>query len=88
MPAIPSRHTASAQIDETKVRHPSYAPGIDGDAPYRYERVFFGCTLANPENQPWEPARRPPRGLKNRMQRRRSSPSAAQYAPYEQQPEP
>ena len=71
MPAILSRHAASAQIDESKPRHPSYAPGIDGDAPYTYVRVFFGCTLDDPEKQPWEPARKYPRGLKNRLRRQR-----------------
>ena len=70
---IHSRHAASAQIDTSKPRHPRYAPGIDGDAPYTYVRVFFGCTLDDPEKQPWEPARRPSRGLKNRLRRRRQT---------------
>ena len=66
---IPCRSNYGNVIDP-KQPDPRCAPGIQMDVPYTYRHVFFGCTLEDPEQQPWEPARRVRRA--HRSQARRS----------------
>jgi hypothetical protein len=54
---IPCRSNYGNVIDP-KQPDPRCAPGIQMDVPYTYRHVFFGCTLEDPEQQPWEPARK------------------------------